>query len=42
MMLDYLGQAIKANPEVATAAALDREFLKFYTDPAFQALVNVQ
>ena len=42
MMLDYLGQAIKANPEVATAAALDREFLKFYADPAFQALVNAQ
>ncbi len=42
MMLDYLGQSIKDDPEVATMAALDREFLKYYTDPAFQALVNAK
>ena len=42
MTLDYLGQSIKADPEMATIAALDREFLKYYTDPAFQALVNAQ
>ncbi len=39
---DYLGQAINANSELATMAALDREFLKFYQDPSFQALVNVE
>jgi hypothetical protein len=42
MTLDYLGQSIKADPDVASMAALDREFLKYYTDPAFQALVNAQ
>ncbi|MCB2206758.1 MAG: hypothetical protein KQH67_00565 [Bacteroidetes bacterium] len=42
MTLDYLGQSIKADPEMATRATLDREFLKYYTDPAFQALVNAQ
>ena len=39
---DYLGQAINANSELATMAALDREFLKYYQDPSFQALVNVE
>ena len=38
---DYLGQAINANSELATMAALDREFLKYYQDPSFQALVNL-
>jgi outer membrane protein OmpA-like peptidoglycan-associated protein/Tfp pilus assembly protein PilF len=42
MTLDYLGQSIKADPEMATKGTLDREFLKYYTDPAFQALVNAQ
>jgi tetratricopeptide (TPR) repeat protein len=42
MTLDYLGQSIKADPGVATMAALDREFLKYYTDPGFQALVNAK
>ena len=39
---DYLGQAINANSELANMAALDREFLKYYQDPSFQALVNVE
>jgi len=39
---DYLGQAINANSELAIMAALDREFLKYYQDPSFQALVNVE
>ena len=41
-MLDYLGQAIKANPDVATGAATDREFLKYYNDADFNALVNMK
>ena len=41
-MLDYLGQSIKANPEVAAAAATDREFLKYYNDADFTAIVNMK
>ncbi len=41
-VLDYLGKAIKADKEVAAAAATDREFLKYYNDADFQALVNVK
>jgi outer membrane protein OmpA-like peptidoglycan-associated protein/Flp pilus assembly protein TadD len=40
--LNYIGKAISANPELAKKAALDREFLKFYDDPGFKALVNAQ
>ena len=40
--LDYLGQSIKADAAIAQQAALDREFLKFYNDPGFKALVNAQ
>ncbi|RLD40849.1 MAG: hypothetical protein DRI88_13155, partial [Bacteroidetes bacterium] len=40
--LDYLGQSIKADAAMAQQAALDREFLKFYNDPGFKALVNAQ
>jgi Flp pilus assembly protein TadD/outer membrane protein OmpA-like peptidoglycan-associated protein len=42
MMLDYLGKSIKADPEVAKLAATDREFLKYYNEPDFQALVNMK
>lgn len=42
MMVDYLGQSIKADPEVALMAATDREFLKYYADPDFQAVVNMK
>ena len=41
-MLDYLGQSIKADPEVAALAATDREFLKYYNDADFTAIVNVK
>lgn len=41
-MLDYLGQSIKADPEVAAAAATDREFLKYYNDTDFSAIVNMK
>lgn len=41
-MLDYLGQSIKADSEVATAAATDREFLKYYNDADFTAIVNMK
>ncbi len=39
-MLDYLGQSIKADPEVAAAAASNREFMKYYNDADFKALVS--
>ncbi|OFY50183.1 MAG: hypothetical protein A2W85_18220 [Bacteroidetes bacterium GWF2_41_31] len=42
MMLDYLGQSIKADAAVAKVAALDREFIKYYNDPDFQAVVNMK
>lgn len=41
-MLDYLGQSIKADREVAALAATDREFLKYYNDADFNALVNIK
>jgi len=41
-MLDYLGQSIKADSEVATLASTDREFLKYYSDADFKAVVNVK
>lgn len=39
-MLNYLGQSIKADPEVAGVAATNREFMKYYNDADFKALVN--
>ncbi len=41
-MLDYLGQSIKADKDVAAAAMTDREFLKYYNDADFMALVNMK
>ncbi|MBC8319837.1 MAG: hypothetical protein H8E34_03845 [Bacteroidetes bacterium] len=41
-MLDYLGQSIKADPEVAGVAATNREFLKYYNNVDFNALVNMK
>lgn len=39
--LDYLSQAIKMNPEIKSMAATDREFLKFYKEADFRALVGL-
>ena len=41
-VLEFLGKAIKADNEVAALAATDREFLKYYEDADFQALVNMK
>ena len=41
-MLDYLGQSIKADSEVAALAATDREFFKYYDDADFSAIVNMK
>lgn len=40
-MLDYLGKAIKLNPELKEKAMYDREFIKFYKEPDFKALVGM-
>ena len=40
-MLDYLGKAIKENPEVKTMAAYDREFFKYEKEADFRALVGI-
>ena len=40
-MLDYLGKAIKADPENKTMAAYDREFLNYEKDADFKALVGI-
>jgi outer membrane protein OmpA-like peptidoglycan-associated protein len=40
-MLEYLGNAIKADPEVKTMAAYDREFLKYEQEADFKALVGI-
>jgi len=40
-MLEYLGNAIKADPETKTMAAYDREFLNFEKDADFKALVGI-
>ncbi len=39
-MLNYLGQSIKADPEVAGLAASNLEFKDYYNDADFKALVN--
>jgi len=41
-MIDYLGQSIKADSEVAALAAADREFMKYYSDADFIAIVNIK
>jgi Tfp pilus assembly protein PilF len=41
-VIDYLGKAIKADKEVANAALTDREFLKYYNDADFTAIVNMK
>jgi len=40
-VLEYLGDAIKADPEVKEMAAYDREFLKYEPDADFKALVGI-
>ena len=41
-VIEYLGQSVKADREVATLAANDREFLKYNNDADFTAIVNVK
>lgn len=41
-VFDYLGQAIKADPEFAKSASTDREFLKYYGEADFMAIVNMK
>ena len=41
-VLDYLGQSIKIDPDVASLAKTDREFLKYYNDADFNAVVNMK
>lgn len=41
-VLNYLGKAIKANPDLVNSAATDREFMKYYTDADFTAIVNMK
>ncbi len=41
-MLDYLGKSMKADAAVAGNATTDREFLKFYGDADFMAVVNMK
>jgi tetratricopeptide (TPR) repeat protein len=40
-VLEYLGKAIKEDPEAKTMAAYDREFLKYEAEPDFKALVGI-
>ncbi len=41
-LLEYLGKAIKADPEIAKSAATDREFADYYGDADFTAIVNMK
>ncbi len=41
-MLGYLGKSIKADSGVAALAVTDREFLKYYDDADFNAIVNMK
>ena len=41
MTLDYLGKTFKMNPEMKEKAMYDREFIKFYNEPDFKALVGM-
>jgi hypothetical protein len=38
--LSNLKKSIKANSKYKAEAAKDREFIKYFSDPAFQALVK--
>lgn len=39
--LDYLGKTFKLAPEMKEKAMYDREFIKFYNEPDFKALVGM-
>ncbi len=41
-VIDYLGKSIKADSKVAGNALRDREFLKYYNDADFMAIVNMK
>jgi len=41
MALDYLGKTFKLAPEMKEKAMYDREFIKFYNEPDFKALVGM-
>jgi tetratricopeptide (TPR) repeat protein len=41
-MLNYLTKAIKMNGSLAAKAAQDREFIKYFNEPDFKALVNAK
>ena len=41
MTLDYLGKTFKLAPEMKEKAMYDREFIKFYNEPDFKALVGM-
>ncbi|MBE0649781.1 MAG: hypothetical protein IH595_02960 [Bacteroidales bacterium] len=41
-MLNYLTKAIKMDSSLAAKAAKDREFIKFFDEPDFNALVNAK
>jgi len=40
-MLKYLGNAIKLDPTMKKKATYDREFIKYYNDPDYKALVGI-
>lgn len=40
LLFDNLGKAIQADPKYKGYAATDREFIKYFNDPNFQALVK--
>ncbi len=41
-VMSYLAKAIKMNGSLAAKAAQDREFIKFFNEPDFKALVNAK
>ncbi|MBN2614734.1 MAG: tetratricopeptide repeat protein [Bacteroidales bacterium] len=42
MAMEYLTKAVKMDSSYAAKAAKDREFLKYFNDPDFKALVNMK
>jgi hypothetical protein len=40
MMMNNLKKAIKANSKLKEEARMDREFIKYFELPEFQAIVN--
>jgi len=42
MMLEYLTKAVKLDASYASKAGRDREFIKFFNEPDFKALVNAK